>query len=210
MTACRRVVPILIAWVLLVLAAPAGAQTAPNPSFNLLNRSQTAINEIYATPKGRTTWGRDRLGDRSLPPGGSFPVRLPADGSCAYDIRVVYEGGRAEERRDIDTCAIDSVTFPRGTAGGVVRPQSQSADDPSFRLVNRGRQAVNAVYATPTGVRDWGQDRLGDATVAPGASRSVRLPAGQCSYDVRVVYANGDATERRDLNLCTLTDLAVP
>ncbi len=205
MTACRRLVPVLLA-----LAAPAGAQPAPNPSFNLLNRSQTTINEIYATPKGRTTWGRDRLGDRSLPPGGSFPVRLPADGNCAYDIRVVYEGGRAEERRDINTCTIDSVTFPRGTTGGAGRTQQPAADDPSFRLVNRGRVAVNAVYATPTGVRDWGQDRLGDATVASGASRSVRLPMGQCNYDVRGVYSNGDATEKRDLNLCALTDLPVP
>ena len=206
MTACCRVVPVLLA----LAAMPAGAQTAQNPSFNLLNRSQTAINEIYATPKGRTTWGRDRLEDRFLPPGGSFPVRLPADGSCAYDIRVVYEGGRAEERRDVNTCAVESVAFPRGTAGGAGRTQAPAAEDPSFRLVNRGRQAVNAVYATPTGVRDWGQDRLGDATVAPGASRNVRLPTGQCSYDVRVVYANGDATERRDLNLCGLTDLPVP
>lgn len=205
MTACRRLVPVLLA----LAAAPAGAQPAPNPSFNLLNRSQTAINEIFATPKGRTTWGRDRLGDRFLPPGGSFPVRLPADGSCAYDIRVVYEGGRAEERRDIDTCTVDSVTFPRGTAGAT-RTQAPAADDPSFRLVNRGRQAVNAVYATPAGVRNWGQDRLGDDTVAPGASRAVRLPTGQCSYDVRIVYANGDATERRDLNLCAVTDLPVP
>lgn len=205
MTACRRLVPVL-----LVLAAPAGAQTAQNPSFNLLNRSQTAINEIYATPKGRTTWGRDRLRDRFLPPGGSFPVRLPADGSCAYDIHVVYEGGRAEERRDVNTCTVDSVAFPGGTAGGAPRTQAPAADDPSFRLVNRGRQAVNAVYATPTGLRDWGQDRLGEDTVAPGASRNVRLPTGQCSYDVRIVYSNGDATERRGLDLCALTDLPVP
>lgn len=94
--------------------APATAQGAPNPSFHLVNRSQETINEVYATPKGRPNWGRDRLGDRSLPPGQSFPVRLPADGNCAYDIRVVYASGKAEERRDFNTCEVETVAFPRG------------------------------------------------------------------------------------------------
>lgn len=111
--------PPLATALIAVLAAsgptvPAVAQGTPNPSFHLVNQSQETINEVYATPKGRPTWGRDRLGDRSLPPGQSFPVRLPADGSCAYDIRVVYSSGKAEERRDFNTCEVEAVTFPRG------------------------------------------------------------------------------------------------
>ena len=96
-------------------SAPALAQAAPNPSFHLVNRSQELINEVYATPKGRPNWGRDRLGDRSLPPGQSFPVRLPADGSCAYDIRVVYASGKSEEQRDFNTCEVETVAFPRSS-----------------------------------------------------------------------------------------------
>lgn len=110
--------PSLAAALIAVLAAsgpaPAVAQGAPNPSFHLVNQSQETINEVYATPKGRPNWGRDRLGDRSLPPGQSFPVRLPADGSCAYDIRVIYASGKAEERRDFNTCDVETVAFPRG------------------------------------------------------------------------------------------------
>lgn len=93
-------------------AGPAGAQPPPNASFYLVNRSPVAINEVYATPKGRRTWGQDRLGRHFLPQGQSFPVRLPADGTCAYDIRVVYADGKAEERRGFDPCAVDSVAFP--------------------------------------------------------------------------------------------------
>ncbi len=199
------------------LCGAAVAQNAPNaqnPSFNLINRSRSTINEAYATPAGMTTWGRDRLGDKSVPPGESFAVRLPADGNCLYDVRVVYANGATDEQRRLNTCTLDNVTFPpaggTGSAGGTGGNRRQAADDPSFRLVNRGRTEVTELYATLTGVDDWGVDRLGDATVAAGRNKTIRLPNGQCIYDVRIVYANGEATEKRRLNLCTITDLRVP
>ena len=45
---------------------------------------------------------------------------------------------------------------------------------------------------------------------AAGATRVIRLPTGQCIYDVRVVFANKEAIEKRRLNLCTITNLTVP
>ena len=202
------------------LAAPAAAQgpnpSFPNPSFNVVNRASTPIRQVFATPAGVTTWGRDRIGDRPIPPGQTAPIRLPADGTCVYDIRVIYANGQAEERRNLNTCDVDNVIFP--TAGGrsatpPTRQQAgrqQAPDDPSFRLVNRGRSAVNELYASAEDEDSWGEDRLGEETVAPGSARLVRLPNGQCLYDVRIVYANGEATEKRHVNLCGLNDLRVP
>ena len=43
-----------------------------------------------------------------------------------------------------------------------------------------------------------------------GGSKTIRLPPGECIYDLRVVFANGEANEKRRLNLCNLTDLRVP
>jgi len=202
---------------LLASAAPAMAQT-PNPSFNIVNRTPNAINELYATPAGMTTWGRDRLASRSVPAGQNAPVRLPADGNCVYDIRVVYANGQSDERRSINTCDTDNVIFPgqaptgpgTGTAPPRTAGRQQAANDPSFRLVNRGRSAVNELYASQSGETSWGEDRLGDGTVAAGTTRMIRMPNGDCLYDVRIVYANGEASERRRLNLCTMTDLRVP
>ena len=191
---------------LLALAAPALAQN-PNPSFNIVNRGRADIKEVYATPAGMTTWGRDRLARAPVQPGQNAPVRLPADGNCVYDIRVIYADGRSEEQRGLNTCTMDNVLFPPAARGSAGRP---ATDDPSFRLVNRGRSPVDQVYATLTGVESWGEDRLGDATVAPGQSKVIRLPSGSCLYDVRIVYANGEATEKRRVNLCTITDLRVP
>jgi len=202
----------IAAMLVLAGAGPGFAQQPPNPSFNLVNRSDNTINEVYATSAGLANWGRDRLGNNNIPPGQSYPIRLPADGNCIYDIKVVYANGQTDERRGLNTCTVDNVTFPAGRGGNAPRgnTQQQSANDPSFRLVNGSRSKINEVYATVAGEDSWGQDRLGDDTVAAGATRVIRLPTGQCIYDVRVVFANGEATEKRRLNLCTITNLRVP
>ena len=197
----------VIALALLLLPALARAQGPQNPSFNVVNRGTSAINEVYATPAGMTSWGRDRLGRNAVPPGQTFAVRLPADGNCLYDVRVVYANGQSDERRGLNTCSVDNLIFPAPAGTGT---RQQAADDPSFRLVNRSKSEINEVYASLAGVDSWGTDRLGDDTVAPGATKVIRLPNGPCIYDVRIVYANGEATEKRRLNLCTITDLRVP
>ena len=192
----------------LLVSGAAAAQTS-NPSFNLINRSGRAINEVYATPAGVDRWGRDRLERSFVPPGQTFPVRLPADGNCVYDIKVVYADGQPEERRRVDTCQTDAVVFPggRGDAG---RQAAGQSSDPSFRLVNRGRSEVEEVYVSEVGDDGWGRDRLGDDTVSAGGTRVIRLPNGPCIYDVRVVFASGQAVERRRIDLCKITDLRVP
>lgn len=216
-----RRVPATASLVLLLLAVGARAQQAPNPSFNLVNRSPTPIKELYASPAGVTRWGQDRLGQNYLPPGGSFPVRLPADGNCLYDVRVVYADDKEEERRRLNTCTLDDVAFSGGgarpagggagaAAGGGAGGGRGAGREATLRLVNRGGEEVHEVYATPPGDRNWGSDRLGDDTVAPGSTRVIRLPGGGCVYDVRVVYADGQETERRRVDLCAAPEVRVP
>ncbi len=199
--------------ILLCLAPTLAQAAADNPSFNAVNRTRSEIMELYATPAGMTTWGRDRLADTTVPPNENRPIRLPADGNCVYDIKAVFASGQTDERRGVNTCAVDHVFFP-ASAGRNVSPtpsaRTTATDDPSFRLTNRGRTALNEVYVSPTGEENWGDDRLGDGTLAPGRQTVIRLPRGQCLYDMRSVFANGEATEKRRLNLCTVTDLRVP
>ena len=199
---------------ILVILMPVTAHAADNPSFNAVNRTRSEIMELYATPAGMTTWGKDRLGDNTVPPNENRPVRLLADGNCVYDIKVVFASGQSDERRGVNTCAVDHVFFP-ASAGPATPPaqrstRSAASDDPSFRLTNRGRTALREVYVSPTGEQNWGDDRLGDGTLAPGKQTVIRLPQGQCIYDLRSVFANGETTEKRRLNLCTVTDLRVP
>jgi hypothetical protein len=194
---------------LLLAAGPALADDVPNPSFYLVNRSASAISKVFATPAGMPNWGSDRLGGRAIPAGQNGAIRLPADGTCVYDIRVVYATGRSDERRGLNTCDVDNLTFPQGSTVASARP-SRPEEDPSFVLINRSRTVLNEVYLSPTGDDSWGEDRLGDDTIPGGGSRTIRLPPGDCIYDIRVVFTNGDANEKRRLNLCQITNLRVP
>ena len=199
-------------WMAALLPFAAGsalADEAPNPSFYLVNRSGTAISRVYATPAGMPNWGSDRLSGRAIPAGQNAAIRLPADGSCVYDVRVVYATGRSDERRGLNTCELDNLTFPQGSTAASARP-IRPEENPSFLLTNRSRAVLNELYLSPTGDDSWGEDRLGDGTIAGGGTRTIRLPPGECLYDMRVVFANGEANEKRRLNLCQITDLRVP
>jgi hypothetical protein len=84
------------------------------------------------------------------------------------------------------------------------------ANDPSFRITNNSAARIEEIYVSSSGVNSWGPDRLGDRTLRSGGSYTIRLPAGQCTNDVRVVFGDGQASERRRVNTCNLTDLVFP
>jgi hypothetical protein len=86
------------------LAGPALGQSS-DPSFRLNNRTGQTIMEVYVSSSQVSSWGQDRLGSNVLPAGQSLTIRLPT-GQCVNDIRVVMAGGRAMERRQVNTCAI--------------------------------------------------------------------------------------------------------
>ncbi|GGC51860.1 hypothetical protein GCM10011504_32890 [Siccirubricoccus deserti] len=194
---------------------PAMAQSN-DPSFRIINNSPNVVNEVYASPSTEQNWGQDRLGSDVIAPGGSYIVRLPADGQCVYDIRIVYQGNTAEERRSLNTCNLVDVVL--GGVGGTAPPRQRSQPpqaqggqqgNPSFNLVNQSGQVIEQFYASPSSENSWGPDRLGDEVVQPGARFAVRLPAGECTYDLRWVLQGGQAQERRRLNLCETVDYAV-
>lgn len=196
-----------IALVTIIAVLSGAADSPPNPSFYLVNRGSTAIDRVYVSPAGVPNWGVNKLAGTVIAPGDNAPVRLAADGTCIYDIRIVWASGISDERRNVDTCAVDNLVFPRGATAA--RP-ARRVEIPSFLLVNRGRTAMNELYLSPSGNDSWGEDRLGDGILAAGATRTIRLPAGECLYDYRVVFANGDANEKRRVDLCQIVDLKLP
>lgn len=86
-------------------------------------------------------------------------------------------------------------------------PAAARGGDPSFRLNNTGARTVREVYVSAATDNGWGADRLGAAVLAPGDRLVVRLPAGQCVNDIRVVFMDGRAQERRAVDTCRLTDI---
>jgi hypothetical protein len=185
-------------------AAPAAAQSN-DPSFRVVNRTADVVQELYASPSTQQNWGQDRLGSEVIQPGASYIVRLPADGNCVYDIRFVYQGGRSEEKRSLNTCNLTDVVI--GVANQAAPPPGQR--NPSFNLVNQSGRVIEEFYASPSSQRGWGPDRLGNDVVQPGARFPVSLPVGECRYDLRVVWRGGDAQERRNLDTCGMNDYVV-
>jgi hypothetical protein len=192
---------------LLVPLAMPGAQAQSNdPSFRIVNNTPNVVNEVYASAATERSWGHDRLGTEVIRPGASHIIRLPA-GSCSYDIRIVYQGGQAEERRGVDTCAITDLVLG-SPARGQAQTQAQP-NNPSFNLINQSRRTIEEFYASPSTEQNWGPDRLGEATVSPGSRFAVRLPVGECLYDLRVVFQGGESQERRRVNACSIVDYVV-
>jgi hypothetical protein len=194
----------LIAALFALLAVPAGAQSN-DPSFRVVNNTQNVVNEVYASPASERSWGQDRLGTETISPGSSYIVRLPADGQCVYDIRIVYQGGNAEERRNLNTCNITDVVLGEAQAP----PPAAQTGNPSFNLMNQSGRVIEQFFASPSSQQDWGPDRLGNDVVQAGATYAIRLPVGECSYDLRWVWQGGQSQERRNVNTCAMNNYVV-
>ena len=96
----------------LVLGLSGAAQAqSTDPSFRLNNRSNQTIMELYVSSSNDSNWGRDLLGADVLAPGQTATVRLP-NGQCVNDIRIVLEGGRSIDRRQINTCNLTDINYP--------------------------------------------------------------------------------------------------
>lgn len=196
-------------------APPAAQAENPNPSFNLVNKGDAPVRQIFATPAGNENWGRSRLESREVAPGASYPVRLRADGNCLFDIRVVYGDGRTEDHRRVETCRAVSVIVGQGDVAGTAQPATaavgSSNSEPAFRLINRGSSAITEFYATPANADRPGENMLRDGEkLAPQDSKRFRLSANEgCSYDLRVVFANHQSRQKKATDLCKISDLPV-
>jgi hypothetical protein len=179
-----------------------------------------AVRELFVTPAGDANWGRNRLDGRngnptSIAPGASFVLRRPADTNCIFDLRVQLADGKTEDRRNVNTCATETVSI--GAPAAPPAPATMDAktgkytDDPSFRLFNRAARDLTELYATPSGLGNWGQNRIGSDPLPPDHGRPITLTRdGNCFYDLRVVFADKRTVEKKHANLCKTTDLPAP
>lgn len=77
------------------------------------------------------------------------------------------------------------------------------AGDLSFKLSNNSGVDLTEFYASPVGVDNWESNILNGAVLAAGASGQVTITnsGDVCDYDLRMVFADGDALEAKG-NLC--------
>jgi hypothetical protein len=192
---------------ILLVGRPDEAARADQPAAErdlaIANRAQQTINEIYVSPASADHWGEDRLGDDMLRPGQTFHVKLGRVRECEFDVQVVYEDASHEDAKDVNVCRQHQVAFDGSTAAAAV-----AAPLHDVTLANRSARPIQQVLISPSEAGDWGEDRLGNASLSVGASTTLQY-RGDCVADLRVVFDNRAAEERRGVDLCASHRIAI-
>ena len=206
----RRLILSLLALFVLVPApfnAHGARAEAPRPAVAdgssadrevaVLNSSPLAINELYVSPQSADQWGEDRLGEHTVAAGASVRVRLGRTRECVFDVKVIYEDASREENRGVNLCRLHQLAFDGSTATA----PPETGTERSATLLNRSPQPIQQVFISPADAPQWGDDRLAESSISVGDRRDVTW-RGTCGVDLRVVFANRAAEERRGVDLC--------
>jgi hypothetical protein len=166
------------------------------------NRSTQAINEIYVSPSSADHWGEDRLGEEMLPPGRSLKLKLGVTRDCEFDFQVVYEDASREEIKGVNVCRAPVLAFD-GSAAAAPKLATHEVT-----IANRADRPIQQVLVSPSAAGEWGDDRLGNTSISVGEEATISY-RGDCVGDVRVVYDNRAAEERRGIDLCASHRIAI-
>jgi hypothetical protein len=75
-------------------------------------------------------------------------------------------------------------------------------------LANRHLAPAEAVYLSPVTDPDWGPERLGGTPLPAGEDTTIEMRGG-CEADLRVLFPNGGAEERRAVDVCENTRIVL-
>jgi len=196
-----------IALLALAAAGPDPARTPHDGSLDLVvaNHSRQAITQLYVSPSASDEWGDDRVAEAGLPAGKSIRVHLPRPPGCRIDVQVVYDDASSEERDGFDACVSRQISFAGTNAAP---PTTLFSRTHEVTLANGSSRPIQQVYVSASEADQWGDDRLGESSLSVGDSRTIGY-RGPCTADLRVVFDNGAAEERRALDLCAMPALII-
>lgn len=169
------------------------------------NASAWPIVELYVSPQASPSWGQDRLGDDLLQADGHRPVRLGRTRGCGFDLLAIYDNLRREERRGVDLCHVHEVVFDGSQSSA---PMDAAGATHQITLIDASPVPIQQLFLSPPDAAQWGDDRLVNSSVSVGEQRALSF-VGACVADVRVVFANRAAEERRGLDLCAFPTLRI-
>ena len=82
-------------------------------------------------------------------------------------------------------------------------------DDIVFTLINSSDYTIHEFYTATPDSDSWGDDILGDQTIAGGGTGTITLTGAgdQCEFDLKVVDEEKAEHELEGVNLCDSTEV---
>jgi hypothetical protein len=170
----------------------------------VVNHTVQPIVEVYVTASEEKSWGDNVLGAAPVAPGRVARIRLGSAQPCRFDVRVVYQDGRMEDRRGVDACHVRQAVFE---ASAAARPPTASEKRPVI-ITNHASLPIQELYVSPSTSGDWGDDLLGHQVIDPGAQASVTHDS-VCIADLRVVFSNLAGEDRRHVDICEHSEIVI-
>jgi hypothetical protein len=95
---------------LLFAAGLSGRALAGTQDFTLVNRTGSAIHNLYVSESAKDNWEEDVLGDdQVIDDGDSFTITFHGKKACHWDLMVKDEDGESLYWRKIDLCEVSKV-----------------------------------------------------------------------------------------------------
>jgi S1-C subfamily serine protease len=168
--------------------------------LTILNEGGRPIKDLFVSSSRISNWGESLI-TAPMAAGARVVVGVERGEQCLFDIRVVYEGGREQRQMNRDICRPDEVAFGGSTVSRIDGGGPENGKVASF--VNNGRTPLQALFLSPATDTHWGDDRLGNHTLANKMRLDLRLPASVgCQWDIKMVYAGDIIREQRKVDLC--------
>jgi hypothetical protein len=82
------------------------------------------------------------------------------------------------------------------------------ACDGTLSVTNNSSRIVSRLHLRDAALTNWGPDLLRRDVLAQGQSNTLRAPSPGV-YDMRVVWADNQATERSRITICTATPVSI-
>src|SRR5690349_24536980 len=93
----------------------AAAANAQDRHVAVVNETQHAIVQFFASNVDRPNWEEDILGEAVLPVGQTANINIDdGSGACLYDFKAVFEDGQELVRNAIDVCTTSTYTYTEG------------------------------------------------------------------------------------------------
>ena len=121
--------------------------------------------------------------------------------TCARTLDVEFADGHKEQR--VMSTACSGVVLEFGQRG------ADAEANPSFLIGNSISPAMTSFMVSRVNAPEWSSDRLG-APLLQGQSRAIYLPRGECLYDLKASFADGQVVEKRGVDVCATASLQVP